>query len=72
MTKYNVKIYKNTIALKNDSTASMANISATVLIVFLKFLFIILFVYVVEKIGYYDKNKQQIEKIKRKLLFFCV
>ncbi len=32
----------------------------------------ILFVYVVEKIGYYDKNKQQIEKIKCKLLFFCV
>lgn len=41
MTKYNIKINKNTIALKNDSTASTANIFDTVLIVFLKFLFII-------------------------------
>ncbi len=41
MTKYNIKINKNTIALKNTSTASTANIFDTVLIVFLKFLFII-------------------------------
>lgn len=41
MTKYNVKTNKNTIALKNDNTVNTANIFDTVLIVFLKFLFII-------------------------------